>query len=141
MAFVFIEKGLAWWPVTAQRATDGGVLETVAFEAQFELLPDDDYRKKSLKGDVSLLSAVVKAVRGINDEHGKELPSSPALIKTLIGYQWLRIGLVRASMEAQLGAPAKNLQRLPEPGPSQEPAQPISPKSKRNSSPRKPRKK
>ena len=104
MAFIRKKVKTFKWPVIVEEPTDGGVFEDSKFDAVFKRVPRSEFQKLADKGDFELLKAVLTGWEGIEDEDGKAVPFSQAMMKEFSDDPyWIR-GVLKAYTETFEGA-------------------------------------
>lgn len=108
MAFVRKKVKTFKWPVEVEEPADGGVFETSKFDAIFKRVPRSEFKKLADKGDFELLKAVMTGWDGIEDEDGKAVPFTQAVMKEFADDPyWIR-GVLKSYTETFEGAKLGN---------------------------------
>ena len=98
MAFVLKKSNTVKWPITFQKATDGGKFKKQTFTAIFKELGRDRFNELVDKGDIALVDESLLGWEGIQDEEKVDVPFSDenkafllddfAIMKELIETYW-----------------------------------------------------
>ncbi len=100
--------------VTIHVPYDGTGYRKDTLDVRFKMLDSDEAqalheRAKSGRDDIELLREVfIGLPKGVLDESGQRLDDSPEIRERLIKIPFVRIALVKAYNEAQMGALSKN---------------------------------
>lgn len=76
MAFVLKKSNTVKWPITFQKASDGGKFKKQTFTAIFKELGRDRFNELVDKGDVALVDEILLGWEGIQDEEKVDVPFS-----------------------------------------------------------------
>ncbi|WP_150113738.1 hypothetical protein [Colwellia psychrerythraea] len=106
--FQLKKTNIVWWPVTINEPVDGGKVTEFPCQIQFELLDQKEFDELSLKGDIVLLSSVVKGWQEILGANKKDLPFTKKNIDAFLQVPYVRASLFNAYLGAVSGAPVKN---------------------------------
>lgn len=74
MAFVLKKSNTVKWPVTFQKAADGGKFKKQTFTAIFKELGRDQFNELADKGDDPLVNEIFVGWEGVQDEEKNEIP-------------------------------------------------------------------
>jgi hypothetical protein len=104
MAFVRKKVKTFKWPVEVEEPADGGVFETSKFDGVFKRLPRSEFTKLAEKGDLDLIKSILVGWDGIEDEDGKPVAFSQAVLKEFADDPyWIR-GVLKSYTETFEGA-------------------------------------
>lgn len=96
-----------WWPVTVDVPQDHGRTQQHDFEAEFELLEQQEHDEIVARGDL-LERVVTGGFKGVKNETGSEdLPNGSETKAQLLAISYVRTGLARAYYEAFYGRKAE----------------------------------
>ena len=76
MAFVLKKTTTVKWPITFQKASDGGKFKKQTFTAIFKEIGRDRFNELVDKGDVALVDEILLGWEGIQDEEKVDVPFS-----------------------------------------------------------------
>ena len=76
MAFVLKKSNTVKWPVTFQKAANGGKFKKQTFTAIFKEIGRDRFNELVDKGDVALVDEILLGWEGIQDEEKVDVPFS-----------------------------------------------------------------
>ncbi len=99
---------LFWWPITVEVPQDDGNTFPQEFDAQFEMLEQQEH-DRIMTGKAELLERVVTGnFKRVKNEAGTEdLPSGDETKRMLLAISYVRAALVRAYYEAFYGRKAE----------------------------------
>ncbi|MGN7870969.1 hypothetical protein [Paracoccus sp. 22332] len=121
MKFKLAKTYRYWWPVTVQMPDPDqpGTILTQELRVLLEPLPQDEViavqeesaklktvRAVSEHGAASM-ERVVKDWDGVEDEDGKLVPFTPAMLRQALQHAWFRAGINKALAESQNGEAAR----------------------------------
>ncbi len=95
------------WPVTLEIEKD----QSIEIEVKFKVLPDDQIKELALKGDKSLLNAVITGWNGIGQDDETALLFSPKNLDRMNNFSFFRMQVVSAYYEAISTFARKNSKR------------------------------
>lgn len=97
------------WPVTVNIPQDGGRVVKATFDAEFRLLPQDEFAQIYTDGgnDRTMLMTVLVGWSGIEDPAGGNLLYSEDEKARLTGIDYVRHALVTAYLECSSGKAAR----------------------------------
>ena len=76
MASVLKKSNTVKWPITFQKASDGGKFKKQTFTAIFKEIGRDRFNELVDKGDVALVDEILLGWEGIQDEEKVDVPFS-----------------------------------------------------------------
>tara|TARA_Y100001963_G_scaffold67570_1_gene94146 strand:- start:701 stop:1030 length:330 start_codon:yes stop_codon:yes gene_type:complete len=76
MAFVLKKSNIVKWPITFQKAADGGKFKKQTFTAVFKEVGRDQFNELVEKGDIALVNEILLGWEGIQDEEKIDVPFS-----------------------------------------------------------------
>jgi len=76
MAFVLKKSNTVKWPITFQKAADGGKFKKQTFTAVFKEVGRDQFNELVEKGDIALVNEILLGWEGIQDEEKVDVPFS-----------------------------------------------------------------
>ena len=76
MAFVLKKSNTVKWPITFQKASDGGKFKKQTFTAIFKEIGRDRFNELVDKGDVALVDEILLGWEWIQDEEKVDVPFS-----------------------------------------------------------------
>lgn len=106
MKFVLTEADEFWWPVSVKSPDPdkAGAFVESTFEARFKPMTRSAANALS---QADTIDGHVIAFRGVVDEHGAEVKTSPEALARLLDLPWVRRGLFMALVEASTGTGAQ----------------------------------
>jgi len=108
MAFTLKKSNSVKWPVSVQKATDGGKFKKHTFTAIFKELGRDEFNKLVEEGDEALGDAILLGWEGINGEDGEDLPFNKTNKKALLDDFTVMKSVIEAYGKLVTGGAEKN---------------------------------
>lgn len=100
-------KRTVWWPVTVQIPQDEGKTRAEVFDAQLEILAQDEHDDLLSQG-ADLLERVLCGWKRVKTEDGADdVPFTPETKRALLAISYVRVGLLKAYYEAFQGRKAE----------------------------------
>lgn len=110
--FKLAKVNRVYWPVTVQIPQDGGTSQKATFEAQFEILSQDEADAVVMgrnDAHTDLLDRVLVGWKNVRGAEGEaEIPFTDEAKKQLLEIPYVRTGLMTAYAEASIGGRRKN---------------------------------
>jgi hypothetical protein len=114
--FKLSEKRTIKWPVTVDVPQDGGTTAEARFEAEFEILGQDEMDAIIESGQDLLDRVLTGWGADLRDETGAAIPYTPEMKAKLLRVPYARAAIYRAYGEIQRGAGARKNSRTPRAG-------------------------